>query len=75
MATYLATATNGVFDMTVTKARRIPLYQAVDPTVGNPTLARERLALEAQIIALFTELYGRYPFSSGGGVVDVARAN
>jgi aminopeptidase N len=75
MATYLATATNGVFDMTVTKAGRIPLYQAVDPTVGDPALSRERLAAEAEIIAFFSDLYGRYPFSSGGGVVDVARAN
>ena len=75
MATYLATATNGVFDMTVTMAGRIPLYQAVDPTVGNPTLSRQRLAAEAEIIAFFSNLYGRYPFLSGGGVVDVARAN
>jgi aminopeptidase N len=75
MATYLATATNGVFDMTVAKAGRIPLYQAVDPTVGDPALSRERLAMEAEIIAFFSDLYGRYPFTSGGGVVDVARAN
>lgn len=70
MAPYLATATNGVFDMTVTKAGRIPLYQAVDPTVGNPTESRNQLAREAEIIAFFSDLYGRYPFSSGGGVVD-----
>jgi aminopeptidase N len=75
MATYLATATNGVFDMTVTMAGRIPLYQAVDPTVGNPALSRERLAMEAGVLAFFSDLYGRYPFSSGGGVVDVASAN
>ncbi len=75
MAPYLATATNGVFDMTVTMAGRIPLYQAVDPTVGNPALSKERLAAEAGIIAFFSDAYGRYPFTSGGGVVDVARAN
>lgn len=67
---YLATATNDVFDMTVTKAGKIPLYQAVDPKVGNPTESRNQLAREAEIIAFFSDLYGRYPFSSGGGVVD-----
>ena len=70
MAPYLATATNGVFDLTVTQAGGIPLYQAVDPTVGNPTLARQRLAAEAEIIGFFSGLYGPYPFSSGGGVAD-----
>ncbi len=72
MAPYLATATNGVFDMTVTMAGRIPLYQAVDPTLnnGDTTLAKARLAAEAEIIAFFSDLYGKYPFSSGGGVAD-----
>ena len=72
MAPYLATATNGVFDMTVTMVGRIPLYQAVDPTLnnGDTTLAKSRLAAEAEIIAFFSDLYGRYPFSSGGGVAD-----
>ena len=75
MAPYLATATNGFFEMTVTKAGRIPLYQAIDPAVKDPALAKERIGLEAEIITLFSDLYGRYPFSSGGGVVDIARAN
>jgi aminopeptidase N len=70
MAPYLATATNGVFDLRISKAGKIPLYQAVDPAVANPTLAFERLSAEAEIIAFFSDLYGKYPFSSGGGVVD-----
>ncbi len=70
MAPYLATATNGVFDMTVTEVDGIPLYQAVDPTLGNVPLAKERLAAEAEIITFFSDLYGKYPFSSGGGVAD-----
>jgi aminopeptidase N len=70
MAPYLTTATNGVFDMTIDEVDGIPLYQAVDPEVGNPVLARERLAAEAEIIGFFSDLYGPYPFSSGGGVVD-----
>jgi aminopeptidase N len=71
MAPYLATATNGVFDLRISKAGRLPLYQAVDPKVGNPTLSFERLAAEEEIIEFFSKLYGPYPFSSGGGVVDV----
>ena len=70
MAPYLATATNGVFDMTITEVDGIPLYQAVDPTLGNVPLAKERLAAEAEIITFFSDLYGKYPFSSGGGVAD-----
>jgi aminopeptidase N len=70
MAPYLATATNGVFELRITKAGKIPLYQAVDPAVANPTLAFERLSAEAEIIDFFSGLYGKYPFSSGGGVVD-----
>jgi aminopeptidase N len=70
MAPYLATVTNGVFDLRVDRVGKIPLYQAVDPAVGNPTLSWERLSAEAEIIEFFSDLYGRYPFSSGGGVVD-----
>ncbi len=70
MAPYLATATNGVFDLKIDTTLGIPLYQAVDPSVGNPALSRERLAAEAEIIGFFSQLYGPYPFSSGGGVVD-----
>jgi aminopeptidase N len=70
MAPYLATATNGVFELRISKAGRLPLYQAVDPKVANPALAFERLAAEAEIIEFFSGLYGSYPFSSGGGVVD-----
>jgi aminopeptidase N len=70
MAPYLATATNGVFELRIDKVGAIPLYQAVDPKVGNPTLSFERLSAEAEIIRFFSDLYGRYPFSTGGGVVD-----
>jgi aminopeptidase N len=70
MAPYLATATNGRFELRISKAGRIPLYHAVDPTVGNPALSFERLGAEAEIIAFFSDLIGPYPFSTGGGVVD-----
>ena len=51
MAPYLATATNGVFELRTSKAGKLPLYQAVDPNVANPALAFERLAAEAEIIS------------------------
>jgi aminopeptidase N len=71
MAPYLATATNGVFELTRSRAGRLPLYHAVDPLeAGNGAL--DRLAAEAEIIDFFSALYGPYPFSSGGGVVDHA---
>jgi aminopeptidase N len=71
MAPYLATATNGVFEMRVDETDGgTPLYQAVDPATRNPTLAFERLSAEAEIIACFGGVSGPYPFSSGGGVGD-----
>jgi aminopeptidase N len=71
MATYLATATNGVFDLRISHAGRLPLYHAVDP-VEVPNGAFDRLAAEAEVIRFFSRLYGPYPFSSGGGIVDHA---
>jgi len=69
MAPYLATVTNGVFELRITKHRGIPLYQAVDPTLDT-VVGFERLSAEAEIIDFFSDLYGKYPFSTGGGVVD-----
>jgi aminopeptidase N len=71
MAPYLTTATNGVFELRIDRAGRIPLYQFADP-VEIPNGAFERLAEEAGIIRFFSDLYGPYPFSSGGGAVDHA---
>jgi aminopeptidase N len=80
MAPYLATATNGVFE---TRFRRLddglPEYNAVDPqtrepgaTAPNPVLAWERLEPQPEIVDFFSELYGRYPFESIGGIMDWA---
>jgi aminopeptidase N len=71
MAPYLVTASNGVFELRISRAGRIPLYHAVDP-VEIPNGGFERLAAEADVIRFFSRLYGPYPFSSGGGVVDHA---
>jgi hypothetical protein len=71
MAPYLATATNGVFELRTSLAGGVPLYHAVDPA-EVPAGGFDRLDAEAEIIDFFSALYGPYPFSSGGGVVDHA---
>ena len=71
MASYLTTVTNGVFELRTSSWRGRPLYHAVDPTIAAKDLAFERLALEPRVLDFFSDLYGPYPFSSGGGVVDI----
>jgi aminopeptidase N len=94
MASYLTTATNGVFQTESRPDRCIqsepllcayttdfglPIYDAVDPNTRrlrtdapNPTLAYERLAPEGEIIGFFSGLYGTYPFTTSGGIIDWA---
>jgi aminopeptidase N len=80
MAPYLATATNGPFQTDFyTTGFGLPMYDAVDPdtrpsgsTTPNPALAFERLAPQGEIIQFFSGLYGEYPFTTGGGIVDWA---
>ena len=79
-APYLATATSGIFETRFgTLPSGLPEYSAVDPQTRqfgskdpNPQLAWQRLAFTGPAVALFTELYGAYPFESVGGVVDWA---
>jgi aminopeptidase N len=72
MAPYLATVTNGVFELRVLRHGKLKLYQAVDPALPNAAADWVQLARESEIIGFFSDLYGRYPFSSGGGVADDA---
>ena len=80
MAPYLATATNGVFQTDFyTSDSGLPMFDAVDPNTRsrtadppNPGLAFARLAPQGQVIAYFSDLYGAYPFTTGGGIVDWA---
>jgi aminopeptidase N len=68
MAPYLATATNGDFDLTERRtADGLPVYDAVDPRTDGTNLARE-----PEIVAFFSDLYGPYPFDAVGGIVDLA---
>jgi len=83
MSSYLATATNGPFETRFYEANGLPMYDAVDPDTRqstaadpypdpDPDVAWQRLALQPEIIAFFSDLYGHYPFSTGGGIVDWA---
>jgi aminopeptidase N len=79
MAPYLATATNGEFLTETYSANGLFMFDAVDPNTRrlrtdppNPALAFERLDPQPEIIAFFSNLYGSYPFTSGGGIIDWA---
>ena len=79
MASYLVTATNGEFLTDFYNANGLPFYDAVDPNTRrlstdppNPTLAFQRLDPEPEIVSFFSSLYGAYPFTSAGGIVDWA---
>ena len=71
MASYLATATNGVFELRISRARHgLPVYDAVDPR--EAAAAWPVLANEPEIVAFFSDLYARYPFEAVGAIVDHA---
>lgn len=72
MATYLATITNGIFQLRVRHTPNgLPVYDAVDPT-ANPRESFKVMDDEPEVISFFSELFGPYPFSSVGGIVDDA---
>jgi aminopeptidase N len=98
MASYLTTATNGVFQtesrpgrcspselllcaytIDTTTDSDLPMYDAVDPNTrvlragpADPATAYARLNPQPEIISFFSDHYGAYPFTSGGGIIDWA---
>ena len=73
MAPYLATATNGTFQTNFyTLPSGLLMYDAVDPTISNPALATTRFGAQGEVIGFFSDLYGNYPYTSGGGIADNA---
>jgi aminopeptidase N len=73
MSPYLATATNGPFDTDFSgSVDGIPIYNAVDPDLPTAQVAKDRIATTDDVIRFYSDLYGRYPFSSVGNVVDQA---
>ena len=80
MAPYLATATNGEFELRTSDLDGVPEYNAVDPTtrrggvtLPEPQLAWDRLtATQPAAFRLFSQIYGAYPFEAIGAIVDYA---
>jgi aminopeptidase N len=69
MAPYLATSTLGRFDLTSYRlANGLPVYIAVDPTLGAVPVLRKLPA----IVRFYSSIYGPYPFDAVGAVVDDA---
>lgn len=74
MSTFLAVVGFGRYDVvesstTSVDGRRLPLWFFEDSSVGAAPRARDVLP---DVIAFCEELFGPYPFSSGGHVVDDA---
>jgi aminopeptidase N len=72
MAAYLATVTTGRFRIRRSTANGIPSLVAVDPRERRAS--RAPLAQIPRILSLFESLFGPYPFSQTGAVVDQASA-
>jgi aminopeptidase N len=76
MASYLATVDIGQWDVVRWRTESgIPVYDAVDPAI--PAAIQEQvyssLARQGEILDLFAERFGPYPFSTVGGIVDPER--
>jgi aminopeptidase N len=70
MATYLATATLGRFDLTVSKlANGLPSYVAVDPQLDKGQVLSKLPAM----VDFYSSIYGPYPFDAVGAIVDDAK--
>lgn len=72
MATYLATVTVGRFDVRTGRTESgVQVITAVDPTL--PTVDLDEFHdLNIEITEEFSKLFGPYPFTSTGGLVDNA---
>jgi aminopeptidase N len=72
MATYLATATVGEFDISSYRENGIRYWDALDPALPQNLYdnAAASLARQPEIIDFLSDYFGRYPFSAAGGIVD-----
>ncbi|CAM5517925.1 peptidase [Streptomyces spiroverticillatus] len=70
MATYLATATIGKFDVKqgVTPGGT-PIYVAIDPVLKNSSSV-DVYGVTAEVTDYWSELFGKYPFEETGAIVD-----
>ncbi|MEU9185835.1 M1 family metallopeptidase [Streptomyces sp. NPDC048484] len=70
MATYLATATIGKFDVRTGKTPGgTPIYVAIDPTLENSN-AVDVYAVTAAATDYWSQVFGPYPFEETGAIVD-----
>ncbi|MDT0455491.1 M1 family metallopeptidase [Streptomyces sp. DSM 41527] len=69
MATYLATATIGKFDVrTGTTPGGTPVYVATDPTL--PTGTVDVYGVTSEVTDYWSKVFGPYPFEETGAIVD-----
>src|SRR5215218_4235434 len=69
MAPYLATATLGKFDLTISKVGNIPSYVAIDPQLAKGQV----LSKLPEAVQFYESIYGTYPFNAVGAIVDSAK--
>jgi aminopeptidase N len=69
MATYLATATLGKFDLTISEVGNVPSYVAVDPQLAKGQV----LSKLPEAVQFYESIYGPYPFNAVGAIVDSAK--
>jgi aminopeptidase N len=69
MASYLSTASIGDYDLRFSRGPRgLPIIDAIDRDLGPE--ADDGLARTSEMIRFFAGLFGRYPFTSYGAIVD-----
>ncbi|MGW7080515.1 M1 family metallopeptidase [Streptomyces sp. NPDC054866] len=70
MATYLATATIGKFDVkTGTTPGGTPIYVAIDPVLENSNNV-DVYGVTAEVTDYWSKVFGPYPFEETGAIVD-----
>jgi aminopeptidase N len=70
MSPYLATVTNGRFDLTQSRlANGTPVYIAVDPQLAKGQVLSKLPA----VVDFYSSIYGPYPFTAVGAIVDSAK--
>ncbi|MFF3918758.1 M1 family metallopeptidase [Streptomyces sp. NPDC001852] len=70
MATYLATATIGKFDVRTGRTPGgIPIYVAIDPVLKNSNSV-DVYAVTAAATDYWSQIFGPYPFEETGAIVD-----
>ena len=72
-ASYLTTASVGDYTLTTsTTSSGLPIIDAVDDalTASNRATTEASLALQDEMIAVFEDAFGPYPFNSFGSIVD-----